>query len=358
MDDYYNVLGIARNASKDEIKRAYKDLAKRHHPDKGGDAETFKKINEAYGVLSDDSLRARYDQFGKDGMQGVDMSGFDFDFFNMFPMRRQQRQTKDRVMNLEVTLEEAFHGTTVKFRFKRKIFSGDAPVCAMCSGKGQVVEQMTTNIGFIQNVRLCPACAGVGTAVREDQFQSVIEVISIDIPPHCPLGQQILIRGKSDEMPNMETGNLILHVIFKAHPELSVVQKKDLLWKVRIHPVEALTSFSREVKLPSGEHVVISHKSGERFLSEIHKWKIVPGKGMFGVNGERGNMIVRFELEEFSFQENDKALLERLASREFPPVSQGISISALSSCDPFSTRESSPSSSKQTHPNVQECRPS
>lgn len=362
MDDYYEILGLSRNASRDEIKRAYKELARRHHPDKGGDADLFKKINEAYGVLSDENLRSKYDRFGKEGMEGVDMSGFDF--FDIFQMhhRPSRRQTRDRVMDLEISLEEAHNGASVKFRFKRKIFTGEASRCNQCDGRGQVVEQMTTNIGIIQNMRLCPACAGVGTNVREDQFQTVAEVINIDIPPRCPSGQQILVEGKSDEMPNMATGNLVLRIVFRPHPSFVLVNGRDLLWTVKIHPVEALTSFSREIVLPSGERLVITHTSGDAFLSTIHKWKVVKEKGMYDPSRVRGDLFIAFELEEFFFKEEDKEMLGRLAGRVFEPIQRGGNkISSLRTTDPIPQREERRRDSHPHHPrgqNVQECRPS
>lgn len=370
-DDYYGVLGVARSASKDEIKRAFKEKAKKHHPDKGGDAERFKAINEAYKVLSDDELRTRYDRFGKQGMEGVDLGGFDFfDIFGMHPHAGGGgRRSKDRLLDLEVTMEEAYRGVSVKFRFKRKVFTGDATKCPHCRGQGKIMERMTTSIGIIQNLCVCPSCAGTGTNVKESQFQTQTEVISVAVPPHCHAGYQVVIPEKADEMPNMQNGDLVLRIVIKEHDVFRLLNGRDLLWPVRIHPIEALTSFSRSCVLPSGEEVVITHMPGKPFLSTIHQWRVIPDKGLYDARRERGNLFIRFDFEEFSFAEKDRRVLAGLAGVSLPvsDSSEGVAVAGLACCDPapIPSRQNQQQQQRHPHqppqfhhPNVQECRPS
>lgn len=378
-DDYYSILGVARSASKDEIKRAFKEKAKKHHPDKGGDAEKFKAINEAYKVLSDDELKTRYDRFGKQGMEGVDLGGFDF--FDIFGMSSSHanRRSKDRLLDLEVTMEEAYKGVSVKFRFKRKVFTGNATKCSHCRGQGKIMERMTTNIGIIQNLCVCPSCAGTGTDVKESQFQTQTEIINVAVPPHCHAGYQIVIPEKADEMPNRQNGDLVLRIVIKEHEVFRLLNDRDLLWPVRIHPIEALTSFLRSCVLPSDEEVTVAHKPGAPFLSTIHQWRVIPGKGLYDARRERGNLFVMFEFEEFSFAEDDRRVLAGLAGVSLPPAtapdkSEGVAVADLACCDPApipsrqnqQQRQRHPHQPPQFHhpfqnahhPNVQECRPS
>jgi len=329
-EDYYRILGVGKRASKEEIKKAYKDLARKHHPDKGGDPDMFKKIAGAYGVLEDDQKRSMYDQFGKEAMEGMGGGGAGgpSDIFSMFhgfgfPERMRKKTTRDRLLDLDVTMEEAYRGVTVKFRFKRKVFmAGETPMtCSMCHGKGRIAERMTSSMGIIQNIRLCTTCAGMGTMMDEKQFQTIAEIMDVVVPPHCHEGFQKVIPGKADEIPDHETGNLVIQIKIKKHPVFEMVEGNHLLWKVVIHPLEALTSFTKTVRLPSGEDLSIRHAAGTPFFSTLHADHIIERKGMFDPMQNRGQLRVRFLLDDFSFSESQKADLFRMAGLSPPPSS-------------------------------------
>lgn len=375
-EDHYRVLGCRKDASPEEIKKMYKDKARKLHPDKGGDPEQFKKVNEAYRVLGDPELRSRYDQFGN--LDGMDMSSREFpDIFEMFggghfPFRHAaavppERKTRDRMMDLEVAMEEAYQGVTVKFRFKRKIFIGDpsAIKCGTCNGRGKIVERMTTNMGLLQNIRMCSVCAGTGSRVREHQFKSQAEIVEVIVPPHCHAGYQIVIPQKADEMPGMETGDLILNVVIKKHDVFRLLQQHHLLWEIEIHPLEALTHFTKTVRLPSGEELSIHHKEHQPFFSVMDQWRIVPQKGLYDANRERGNLLIAFRCKDFSITHPSDIRWDQFSSNE-PPY-HSIPLSVLDLCDPFITSSSSPPQQNAHHPHasfhhaqpqVQECRPS
>jgi len=354
-EEYYALLGLPKTATTEEIKKAYKDKARKHHPDKGGDPEQFKKISEAYGVLVDPELRGRYDQFGKKGMEGVDMSQHFPDFFNMFmPGMRMgrhgggQRRTQDRVITLEVTMEEAHKGVSIKYRFKRKIFVGEAKTCEICKGQGRIAERMSSSMGIIQNIRVCPSCAGIGTSVHESQFQTHSEIVDAVVPPHCHVGYQIVIAGKADEMPQHQTGDLILRVAIKKHPIFELVANRDLLWRIRLHPLEALTSFSRVVALPSGEIISIGHKEGEPFFSEIRNRRVLPRKGLYDVQRERGSLLIEFDLQDFYFPAAKKKALFEFADVPLPVTEKSeYSLLYMEKIDPNKTSSSSSSQHQQ-----------
>lgn len=366
--DYYELLGVARTSSTDEIKKAYKDIARKCHPDKGGNPEEFKKINEAYGVLSDDNLRSRYDRYGKvDDVQEFP------DFFNMFPfphmnMNHMQKRTPNRNMDLELTMEEAFHGATVRFRYNRKVFKGDvnSSTCTMCKGNGKVVGQMRSPFGMVQNISICNQCTGVGVVVSEDQFKVEVGVADITVPPMTGLGKMFVLHSKADEMPKMETGDLVLSVIFKKHPVFEIMNGRDLLWGVRLHPLEALTSFSRSIKLPSHEVVQITHSPNDKFFSLLPHKRILKGKGMHDQNGVRGDLLIQFLLEDYSISPREP--LFQLCQLRLPEVNNtGIPISTIP-IQPV-VEENVHQHTSQTHQHqqhhpqppfghVQECRPS
>lgn len=369
-EDYYKMLGCERGATAEEIKKAFKEKAKKMHPDKGGDAEQFKKINEAHKVLSDPDLRSKYDQFGKNGLNGMDFSMHEFpDIFNMFsssfrPMH-QEKRTKDRIMDLEVSMEEAYTGVSVKFRFKRKIFVGDAAnaKCSVCRGQGKIMERMSTHMGILQNIRMCSACAGIGTAIKEDQFRSQAEIIDVNVPPHCHYGYQFVISEKADEMPGIKTGNLILNLVIKKHPVFQLIHHYHLLWEIEVHPLEALTAFSRSVKLPSGEDISIHHKSGDAFFSKLEKWRVLHQKGMYNNERDRGHLFIKFRLKDFSFPASNAHLLYEMAGiKESPHHAVDIRSIPLCALDVHDTEhhhhhETSHHRGPQ-QPQVQECRPS
>lgn len=357
-DSYYNLLGVPRSASKDEIKKAYKDIARKAHPDKGGDPEKFKKINEAYGVLSDDELRARYDQFGL----SEPPPPFP-DFFSMFhPFQHgaaTQRRTPNREMNLELTMEESFNGATIRHLHKRKVYTGDAnsSSCQPCQGRGRVVSQVRSPFGLVQNMSVCPTCAGVGVSVSEKDFRVVPEVVDIEVPPGTGPGRQFILRGKADEMPKMEPGDIVLTVALKAHPVFEHVGGGDIRWRVRAHPLEALTCFNRAATLPSGEVVGIRHSPNDDFFSMLGRERVLRGKGLHHADGRRGDLLIAFSLDEFYAPDAD-ALYQACQLPPPPPTAPtGTPIAQLA----LHNNNNTTSHPQQPHfqqPHVQECRPS
>lgn len=359
-NEYYDLLGVPRTAPKDDIKKAYKELARRCHPDKGGDPEKFKKINEAYGVLSDDNLRSRYDRFGKND---AELPHHFPDFFSMFPFPMnmhpvQKKRTPNRTMDLELTMEEAYHGTTIKYRYKRKVFTGDvnSSTCPQCNGGGKVVENVRSPFGFIQNVSICPKCTGMGIAVSEDQFKTISEIVDIPISPGCCVGKKFILYGKSDEMPKMETGDIVLTVVLKKHPVFELVGNCDILWKVVVHPLEAMTYFSRSIKLPSNEVIVIEHHPYDRFLSTLHSKRVLRKKGLHNADGGCGDLLLQFFLEDYYM--TDRGKLYQTCQLPLPTINPGISLGSIPTYEEQPQQQQPPPQQSFHQPHVQECRPS
>ena len=192
--DYYEVLGVGKGASDDEIKAAFRKLARQYHPDvsKEEDAEEkFKEINEAYGVLSDSDKRARYDRFGKEGLGGMGGGYHDYssDFGDLFEeilggfgfstgrrSRTAPRRGRDLQMQVTLTFEEAVFGAEKEIEFQRDetcstckgtgAEPGTAPVkCSTCNGQGEVRQVRQTFLGQMVQTAACPACGGRGETI-------------------------------------------------------------------------------------------------------------------------------------------------------------------------------------------------
>jgi molecular chaperone DnaJ len=266
--DYYEVLGVGKDASADEIKKAFRRLAVQHHPDKeGGDETKFKEVNEAYEVLKDPSKRQRYDQFGHAGVGGASNGGgnpfagfggqgqnvhFDFgdlglgDLFENFfggggPSRGQQRQARGRdvetrvdisfeqavfgtEVNLDLTLEDTCEhckGTTAEPGYEFK-------TCDRCKGSGQIVSVTQTIFGNIQQASICPTCKGKGkipekicTVCRGKGTQAKRQDVKLKIPAGVDDGATIRLREHGEAVANGPKGDLYVNIRVKPHKKFT-----------------------------------------------------------------------------------------------------------------------------------------
>ncbi len=263
--DYYEVLGVTKEASPDEIKKAYRRLAIEHHPDRGGSEAQFKELNEAYEVLKDTEKRRRYDQFGHAGVGGgTDATGgfggfggnaqemhFDFgdlglgDIFNSFfgggASQQQQRTRRGRdveasveinfeqavfgtetdiVLNLEDTCEHC-KGSTVEPGYELK-------TCDQCKGSGQIVNVTRTIFGNIQQASICPKCHGTGkipekvcSVCHGRGTQPKRQRISLKIPAGIDDGATIRLREHGEAIANGPKGDLYVNIRVKPHKKFT-----------------------------------------------------------------------------------------------------------------------------------------
>lgn len=263
--DYYEVLGVQKNASADEIKKAFRRLAVQHHPDKeGGSEEKFKEINEAYEVLKDPSKRQRYDQFGHAGVGGAAGGGNPFGggpggqnvdfgdlglgdiFENIFGggfgnARRQQQAARGRDVEtrVEVTFEDAIFGVnkdvslniddTCEHCAGKTAEPGyDLKTCDTCKGQGQVVSVTRTIFGNIQQAAICPTCKGRGkvpekpcSVCRGSGVQKRAQTITLKIPAGIDDGAVIRLREHGEAIAGGPKGDLYVNVRVKAHKKFT-----------------------------------------------------------------------------------------------------------------------------------------
>jgi molecular chaperone DnaJ len=353
--DYYEVLGVSKTASKEEIKDAYRKLALQYHPDrnKAPEAEErFKEISEAYAVLSDDEKRTQYDQLGHAGFdqrytqedifRGTDfesifrdLGGFGFrDIFSMFfgqGFRERVMRGRDLAYELEITLEEAFKGAEKDIELKRIEKcdvcggSGAAPQttskqCSRCNGAGRI--QSTTRNGFGLFVRIipCPTCGGRGKIIDKPcpkcRGNGIIErerKISIRIPPGIDEGYQLRLAGEG-EVTSAQAPPGDLYVLIHIAPHRYFKRyEDDILYNVTVGFAQA--ALGTEVTVPTLEGNTTMRIQPGTQPGETIKLR---NKGMPRFRGYgRGDMQVRIDIpvpKRLTTQQ--RTLLEQLA-KEF-----------------------------------------
>ena len=264
--DYYEVLGVPKTATDADLKKAYRVLAKKYHPDTNqGNPEAeakFKEASEAYAVLSDPEKRKQYDQFGHaafeqgggGGAGGFDFSGFDFGgdifgdiFGDLFGGGRRSQANYNGPMKganihttLRITFEEAVFGCEKEIEITSKdecetchgtgAKPGTEPeTCSRCGGKGQVVFTQQSMIGMVRNVQACPDCGGTGKIIREKcpkcygtGFTSSRKKIQVTVPAGIDNGQTLRVSGKGEEgTKGGGRGDLLVQVVVSSHPKFN-----------------------------------------------------------------------------------------------------------------------------------------
>ena len=291
--DFYEILGISKSASQSEIKKAYRKMAIKYHPDKNPDdkvaEENFKKAAEAYEVLSDENKKARYDQYGHaafDGPQGgggfggggMNMDDIFSQFGDIFGGggfgggfggfgRGGQRQARVKGSNMRIrvklTLEEIAKGIEKKVKVRRKIQADGVSykTCTTCNGSGQVMRVTNTILGRMQTAATCTSCSGAGEIISSkpngSDAQGLIvneETVSINIPAGVTEGVQLKVGGKGNEAPgkNSIPGDLLVLIEEIPHEKLKR-EGTNIHYDLYVNFSEAVLGTSKEVETVSGK---------------------------------------------------------------------------------------------------------
>lgn len=328
--DYYEVLGVDKGASQDDIKRAYRTLAKKYHPDLNpGDtaAETaFKEIGEAYEVLSDEDKRAKYDQFGHaafdpasgggyDGGFGGFGGGFDFsDIFSFFggggttQQRRNTPQKGDNIsLRINLTFEEAVFGCKKEVSFGRieecpecggtGAEKGSHPdTCPDCRGKGYTVVQQQTLFGYTQSQRTCTKCRGTGKIVKNPckncngkAYVKVTKKLVVSVPMGIDNGESFGVRGQGSAGRNGgPAGDLIIQVLVKSHKSL-VRDGFDLKTEITLSFAQAALGTEVDIPLLQDKSERLTIPEGTQTGTEF----VIRGKGVPHINNTKRTGDVR-----------------------------------------------------------------
>lgn len=328
--DYYEVLEISKSASAEEIKKAYRKMAIKYHPDKNpGDKEAeekFKEAAEAYEVLSDDNKRARYDQFGHAGMGGAagggGFGGFGGgmnmeDIFSQFGdifgghfgggfggggQRQQQARGSNLRIRIKLNLEEMINGTqkTVKVK-KMKLAAGvTSKTCPTCGGSGVQVKVMNTMFGQMQTQTTCGTCQGVGKVADKipagANAQGLVkeeEEITINIPAGARDGIQLNVRGKGNDAPLGGTPGDLLVVVEEEVDKTIKREGDNLHQELYISFAEAALGTTKEINVVGGK-VKIKIDEG----TQSGKILRLAGKGLPNIEGYggKGDMFVHINV--------------------------------------------------------------
>ena len=338
--DYYEVLGVDRNASANDIKKAYRKLAIQYHPDKNPDnkeaEEKFKEAAEAYSVLSDPDKKARYDQFGFEGVSGAgggggfSGAGMDInDIFSMFgdifggrggfgggfggfggssagPARHRG---SDQRVKVKLTLQEIANGVTKKFKLKKYVpcthcngsgaENGAVETCPDCNGTGRVVRTQQSFFGMMRSEVACPRCNGQGKIIKNkcqhcngDGIVMGEEIVEVNIPAGVYEGMQLSMRGKGNAGKyNGVPGDLLILVEEEKHPTL-VRDENDLIYSLLLDiPTAALGGFAEIPTIEGKAKVTIDPGTQPGKVLRLR------GKGLPSLNGYgKGDIVVNISV--------------------------------------------------------------
>lgn len=332
--EYYDRLGVAPEANKDDIKKAYRKLAVKYHPDKNPNnpeaVDKFKEISEAYEILSDDTKRQTYDKFGKEALKEGGFSShsahdifeqfFGGSFGNFFGGGggpRGPRRTEDIVHEIQASLEDLYRGKTTKLSVTRNVIcsvctgagtksGGTAGKCKTCEGRGIRVIIKQLGPGMIQQMQtVCNDCGGKGEMIKEEdkckecKGKKVVKekkILNVYIDKGMRHGQKIVFSGESDEAPGQEPGDIIFVVLEKKH-ELFKRNGNDLYMEVTIPLIEALGGFTMHIKHLDDRVLVVKAEKGD--IITPGEVRTIQGEGMpmHKRPMENGNLYIQFNVE-------------------------------------------------------------
>ncbi|KAB5518267.1 hypothetical protein PHYPO_G00163770 [Pangasianodon hypophthalmus] len=325
---FYDVLGVKPRASPEELKKAYRKLALKYHPDKNpAEGEKFKQISQAYEVLSDAQKREVYDRGGeaaiKEGGNGGGGGGGGFsspmDIFDMFfgggGRMRRERRGKNIVHQLTVSLEDLYNGATRKLAVQKNIIcercegrggrKGAVEVCPSCRGTGVQVRLHQLLPGMVQQIStVCGSCRGQGQRLsHRDRCKACAgrkilrqkKILEVHVDKGMKDGQKIVFHGEGDQEPGLEPGDIIIVLEQKAHPVFTR-QAMDLIMTMEVQLVESLCGFQKPVRTLDNRTLLITSHPGELIRPGDKKCVLNEGMPLHRRPFEKGRLVILFNV--------------------------------------------------------------
>ena len=286
----YEILGVPKTASSDEIRKAYRKLAPKLHPDKeGGSQEKFQELQNAYEILSDADKRQIYDTYGEEGLKEGGGGGGGMDIFDLLMNRggggggkKAKPKSKSMLHPLKVTLEDIYCGNSKFLEISRYRIcptcdgsgskdKGAETKCSGCKGQGRKTIVQRIPMGMVQQVVDCDECRGTGTKIadkdkcKECKGQKAVQkakALEIHIDKGAADGKRYTFAGESDEVPDVTPGDIIVEIQVEKHPKFTR-KGADLIYKAEVSLLQALTGFECVFEHLDKRKVKISTKPGE-----------------------------------------------------------------------------------------------
>lgn len=317
----YDVLGVKKDATSNDIKKAYRKMAMQHHPDKGGDPEKFKEISKAYEILGDEEKREKYNKYGEKGLEGgggVDANDI---FSNLFGGGGRSRgpsgprKGKDALFKLKVTLADLYTGGVKKLRLSKSTLcegcqgKGGAKVepCKACRGQGVRMIVRQIGPGMIQQMQAqCDECEGQGEIIKPkdrckscsgEKTKKVTKTLEVQIEKGMAQGSKIVFPRESDQAPGLVPGDVIVVLEQEEHPDFKR-EGVHLFYKKKISLVEALTGFSFALEHLDGRLLAVAPQDGDAVISP-GTVRCIRDEGMPSQRNptQTGNLYIEFAVE-------------------------------------------------------------
>lgn len=324
---YYDILGVKPSCTTDELKKAYRKLALKYHPDKNpNEGERFKQISQAYEVLSNPEKRQIYDQGGEQALKEGGGAGGHFasnpmDIFNMFfrnafggsVSRRGERRGKDVIHQLSVSLEDLYKGAVRKLALEKNVVcqkcegrggkKGAVETCSTCEGSGMQIEVQRIGPSMIQQIQsVCTDCGGQGEKINDkDRCKTCNghktvrdrKILEVHVDPGMVDGQKIVFSGEGDQEPGYKPGDIIIVLDEKEHPRFKR-SGNDLILRMDIELVESLCGFQKVIHTLDDRDLLITQIPGE--VTKHGDVKCIIGEGMPQYKNpfEKGRLIIQF----------------------------------------------------------------
>ncbi|KAH9945168.1 DnaJ-domain-containing protein [Epithele typhae] len=323
--DLYKVLDLSRSASEQDIRKAYKRLSRKYHPDKNKEAgaeEKFVEIAHAYEVLSDSTKRQIYDRHGEEGLKahegGQGHHANPFDMFQSFfggggHQQQQVRRGPTSVSEFEVSLADAYVGASIDFMVKKRILcdhcrgtgaasSDDIHTCSACNGQGVRIVRQQIMPGMISQSQVqCNECGGRGSVIGKkcahcggNKVMDHTQHYTLEVPKGVPEGHEVVYEGEADENPDWEAGDVVIRIRTKKDKGAWRRKESSLYWRESISVEEALLGFERNLTHLDGHIVELKRK----VVTQPGYVQVIKGEGMpiFEHPFEHGDLFVEYNV--------------------------------------------------------------